>query len=290
MPDAAPSLSTVRYNVLIVDDNDTNRYLLKEVIEQLGHQVVTASSGYGALDVLASDAKIDLLFLDYNLGDIDGATVLQLYRFGRTELTPVFFLTADASQFTAERLQNSGARGVLTKPVRTEELRRAIASVSGPPESAIETTQAPAPSSPLSEPTAERWRPRAVPVVYLDAATIESLRNIGSRPSFISELLTRANADISDNCNRITNGLAAHDTLAVREAAHALKGVCLEVGATRLLNLALALMRYDDSQLTSQMPKLKAELTSAREGTSAALRSVTLTPAPLESTAGRTAA
>jgi two-component system sensor histidine kinase RpfC len=225
--------------------------------------------------------------LDYNLGDIDGATVLQLYRFGRTDLAPVFFLTADASQFTAERLQNSGARGVLTKPVRTEELRRAISSVAGQPESATETTQAP--SSPLSEPTTERRRPRAVPVVYLDAATIESLRSIGSRPSFISELLTRANADITDNCNRITNGLAAHDTLAVREAAHALKGVCLEVGATRLLNLALALMRYDDSQLTSQSPKLKAELTSAREGTSAALRSVALT-APLAGAAGRTAA
>lgn len=287
-PDIAPPMSSVRYNVLIVDDNDTNRYLLKELIEQLGHQVVTASSGFGALDVLASDAKVDLLFLDYNLGDIDGATVLQLYRFGHTELVPVFFLTADASQLTAERLQNTGARGVLTKPVRTEELCRAIASVAGQPEGAMETTQAP--TSLLSELTAEARRPRAVPVVYLDAATIESLRSIGSRPSFVRELLTRANADIADNCNRITNGLAAHDALAVREAAHALKGVCLEVGATRLLNLALALMRYDDSQLTSRSPKLKAELTSVREGTSAALRSIARASEPLESTAGRTAA
>lgn len=287
-PDAAPPMSTVRYKVLIVDDNDTNRYLLKELIEQLGHQVVTASSGFGALDVLASDAKVDLLFLDYNLGDIDGATVLQLYRFGHTATVPVFFLTADASQLTAERLRNSGARGVLTKPVRTEELCRAIASVAGEPESATGTAQAP--SSLLPEPAAEVRRPRAVPVVYLDAATIESLRSIGSRPSFIRELLTRANADITENCNRIANGLAVHDTLAVREAAHALKGVCLEVGATRLLNLALALMRYDDSQLTARSSKLTAELTSAREGTSAALRAIVLAPEPLESTAGRTAA
>lgn len=288
MPDMAPLMSSVRYNVLIVDDNDTNRYLLKELIEQLGHQVVTASSGYGALDVLASDARFDLIFLDYNLGDIDGATVLQLYRFGRTDLAPVFFLTADASQFTAERLQNSGARGVLTKPVRTEELRKAIASVAGQPESTTENAQVL--SSLVPEPAAGERRPRAVPVVYLDAATIESLRSIGSRPSFIRELLTRADADIADNCNRISNGLSAQDTLAIREAAHALKGICLEVGATRLLSLALALMRYDDSQLASRSPKLISELASAREGTSAALRSIAFASEPREGTATRTAA
>ncbi len=262
-------------NILVVDDNETNLDLLRELLETLGHRVITATSGQQALEVLASNTALDMLLLDYNLGDIDGAAVLQTYRFGRIRPAPAFFLTADASTLTAERLKATGALGVLTKPVRAEELRKAISSIDGQPQQATAyQSRSPAAKSPAADPA----RPHVVPVVYLDSSVLDNLRKIGSRPGFISELLGRASADIAANCARIADALGAKDAAAAREAAHALKGVCLEVGATRLMNLAVGMMRYEDHWLLTSSGRLIGELSDTAEKTRAALRSAAAVP------------
>jgi two-component system sensor histidine kinase RpfC len=270
-------------NILIVDDNETNLYLLRELLEQQGHRVITANSGRTALEILGSETPLDLLLLDYNLGDIDGAAVLQTYRFGRIRPAPAYFLTADASLLTVDRLKATGAVGVLTKPVRAEELGSAIRAIGD----GAKPLAAPA-RSPGEKP-AEATKPQPVPTVYLDSSVVDNLRKIGSRPAFVGELLGRAGVDIASNCTRITEALAARDIMAVREAAHALKGVCLEIGAMRLMNLALGIMRADDHWLLTSSRRLIGEISDTGEKTRAALREAVATPSH-EAVAGRTAA
>jgi two-component system sensor histidine kinase RpfC len=274
--------SAAARRILIVDDNETNLYLLHELLELQGHQVVTAHSGRAALEILSGETPLDLVLLDYNLGDIDGAAVLQTYRFGRIRPAPTYFLTADASLLTADRLKASGAFGVLTKPVRMEELAKAIRAID---DTAIPTIVR-TPSSIEASP--ELARPHAVPTVYLDSSVIDSLRKIGSRPAFVGELLARAGADIAANGNKIGEALLAKDIVAVRETAHALKGVCLEVGALRLMNIALGIMRADDHWLLTSSRRLIGEISDTTEKTRAALRQAATTSD--ETVKGRSAA
>jgi two-component system sensor histidine kinase RpfC len=127
---AAVAPPTVVYGkrILIADDHRTNLMLLKEILERDRHMVRTAESGEEAVSLLSSES-FDVIFLDVNLGDIDGATVMRIYRFGGKDPVPVYFFTADATAATAERLQKYGAVGVLTKPITREGLRWAIAAV-----------------------------------------------------------------------------------------------------------------------------------------------------------------
>ena len=92
--------------------------------------VSVAESGQAALDLLGGTGPApEIIFLDYNLGDMDGIQVLQIYHFGVRQPAPVFFLTADMSPNTLVRLRASAARGVIGKPVRLAEIRETLAKV-----------------------------------------------------------------------------------------------------------------------------------------------------------------
>ncbi|MDE2478263.1 MAG: response regulator, partial [Betaproteobacteria bacterium] len=266
-----------RRRILVVDDNQTNRYLLEELLQREGHSVVTAASGEQALDILSGPDSFDLLLLDYNLGAMDGSVLLQTYRFGRHDAAPAYFLTADATVVTGEKLRNTGALGVLTKPVRLRELRAAIrqacedagdvAAVPVQGEVAAASAQAPAAAAGSSH-------LRPVPVVFVDLAVIDRLRQIGTRQVFIKELLDRASEDIEANTERILDALAAGDMQAARDAGHALKGVCMETGAMRLMNMALGVMRTEDAYLLENRGRIAADLRDTSTRTREALHGI----------------
>src|SRR3546814_889239 len=112
--------------ILVADDNRTNLVLIGEMLESDKHQVISVDSGHGALEALAS-ADFDVVFLDFNMQDIDGATVYETYRFGRLQTAPTYFVTADTSTLTARRLEALGAAGVIYKPVTFDKWRAAMA-------------------------------------------------------------------------------------------------------------------------------------------------------------------
>ncbi|HZV55475.1 MAG TPA: ATP-binding protein, partial [Rhodocyclaceae bacterium] len=181
--------------ILLVDDNLTNLHLLREVLMLDGHKVTTADSGKAALALLQNGEEWDVVFLDYNLPDMTGGTLLQTYRFGTTRPVPVYFLTADASPMTRSALDKSGAMGVLSKPIRIEEIRAAITSAT--PDSA-------SPMRPSEVPAL-----RAVPVIYVDMTVIDRLAGISKRPTFLAEMMERALADIDRNVRDVTAALLA---------------------------------------------------------------------------------
>jgi two-component system sensor histidine kinase RpfC len=84
-------------------------------------------------------------------------------------------------------------------------------------------------------------------------------------------MLSRAKADINRSTEAVAAALQHQDAGAARDAAHALKGVCLEIGAIRLTNVSLAIMRSDDAQLESQTAKMRANLRDVASNTLAAI-------------------
>jgi two-component system, sensor histidine kinase RpfC len=235
--------------ILIADDNATNLLLIKELLERDRHLVTVASSGQEALEAL-NLMDLDLVFLDYNMGDIDGAKVLQIYRFGKINTAPVFFLTADTTAETAKKLVDAGAAGILQKPVSGDGLRMAIAQV-------FEKDLILAPSKPAQVTL------KPVATQYIDHNAISDLQALCPRPEFLVEVLESAAQDIQRNCALLMTALKSEDIKQVHDSAHALKGVAQSVGAVRLTAMATKLMKATHWELKPAKDRWKEEMQEA---------------------------
>jgi two-component system, sensor histidine kinase RpfC len=260
-----------RLRILVAEDNETNLMLLHELLVGDGHEVTTCASGMAALDALA-EQEFDLLVLDYNLGDMDGVRLLQTYRFGRIDAAPAMFLTADTSQQTAIRLRECGAVGVMYKPITLARLRMAIrdlGKVAGPgAEFDVSDPTPPVDAGP------RQARPVLTAIVAspIDTSVIEELKQVSSRPEFFPNLLLEACNDIRRNVGQISAALAERHYAAVRDAAHALKGVSGDVGAVRLVALAGNLMAATREELETAHVRWSADLAEATRVTVIALQ------------------
>ena len=109
--------------VLVVDDTESNRYVLATWLRRAGHEVVEAATGTAGLAVAASE-PVDLVVLDINLPDMSGYAVCERLKADRrTAMVPVLHVSATATQ-SADRSEGlrRGADGYLAEPVEREEL------------------------------------------------------------------------------------------------------------------------------------------------------------------------
>lgn len=118
---ATPSRAAKR--VLLVDDNRVNLKLASELIRLWGHEVVEAEHGREALKHFEQD-KFDLIILDIQMPDIDGASLLQMMRERKPrERVTMVALTANIMNDEAERLLDLGFDYFLSKPIDEDRFR-----------------------------------------------------------------------------------------------------------------------------------------------------------------------
>jgi two-component system sensor histidine kinase/response regulator len=124
--------------VLVVDDNETNRFILEQQLTAWGMQPVSVASAAEALTALreaaGSDRQVDVALLDLVMPGTDG---LELARQVRSDpavkALPMLLLTSDES-VTRQEVADAGIRAALSKPVRHAELRGALVSALGEPD------------------------------------------------------------------------------------------------------------------------------------------------------------
>lgn len=123
---AQQGLSGMR--VLIVDDLQTNREVLKIFLKPVGCQILTANDGKAALDILSAET-VDMILMDVHMPGVDGIDAIKALRTGGgpNAAVPVIALTADASPQSNARCMGAGADVFLTKPVVAQELFSAMA-------------------------------------------------------------------------------------------------------------------------------------------------------------------
>ena len=287
---AAPRVVTGK-RVLIADDNRVNLELLRQMLLKDQHNVTTATSGGQALQLLARE-DFDLVFLDFNMGDIDGATVYQTYCFGRIQTAPTYFITADATRSTAARLAETGASGVIYKPLSFDSLRKAIASqfpdeiVDGQAPLSSGALAAPSASAAPAGPAKPSPRLRVVPVAFIDPEAIDHLREIKDTPEFMFSMISEGLEDIESTHARLTESLRQHRLPDVHHDAHTLRGLSLSFGAVRLAAIADRLMTVSDQVLAADRAQFLSELHQTYAQSVSALRDIRRPYAPSEE-AGR---
>lgn len=112
--------------VLIADDKETGRELVRTVLENTGYEVYEAKDGAEALEK-ARQIQPDLIILDLHMPILDGFGVIaELRRDPRFAATPAMALTASAMMGDRERAIAAGFTGYLSKPIRLSLLRAEV--------------------------------------------------------------------------------------------------------------------------------------------------------------------
>lgn len=274
-PAIAPASIVQGKRILVADDNRTNLLLIAEMLEGDRHSVLAVESGQAALEALATE-DFDLVFLDFNMHDIDGASVYETYRFGRLHPAPTYFVTADTSSLTATRLESLGASGVIYKPVTFDKLRSAVAGEFGKGPTANQEAAAQRPAPHL----------RPIPVEYLDPSAIDTLREVRDTPEFLCAMIAEGSADIERIDGSLARALLARDLLAVHRQAHALRGVSLSLGAVRLAALADRLMKIGQRELDETAEGRHADLRKSVDLSLTALAALSQSLSPQAAHAG----
>lgn len=115
-------------HILVVDDDDRIRDLLKRFLSREGHRVTTASDAAAARRLLAT-MTFDLAILDVMMPGEDGLSLLAAIREGRQKHTPVMLLTARGEASHRIAGLKTGADDYLPKPFEPEELALRCAAI-----------------------------------------------------------------------------------------------------------------------------------------------------------------
>lgn len=112
--------------VLLVEDTEDNRFMMRRLLEMSGFNVVEATNGEEAVR-LAETESPGLILMDLSLPVIDGLAATRLIRkLPNNARTPIIAVSAhDTSDFLAEALQ-AGCNSYITKPIDFAELEQLI--------------------------------------------------------------------------------------------------------------------------------------------------------------------
>lgn len=107
-------------NVLVVEDNEQNLYLVRFLLEGAGWTVVAAADGPRALEE-ARSGRFDLVLLDIQLPGMDGhAVARELRRIPALDGVPIVAVTSYAMLGDRERCLEAGCTGYVEKPINPD--------------------------------------------------------------------------------------------------------------------------------------------------------------------------
>lgn len=129
-PQAKPAREEIPHGrILVADDNEANRELLRRRLERDGHQVVTVENGARALAVACTQA-FDLILLDIMMPKMSGYEVCErLKQNPASKNIPILMVTALNEMGDIEKAVKAGADDFLTKPVHRLELTTRVRSL-----------------------------------------------------------------------------------------------------------------------------------------------------------------
>jgi type II secretory ATPase GspE/PulE/Tfp pilus assembly ATPase PilB-like protein/CheY-like chemotaxis protein len=128
LPPARTEVTRKGAMVLLVDDEDQLRRVMRDLLERQGYTVVEARDGAQALDEVDRHAP-DIIILDLNLPGVDGYSVLSQLRSRQlTRQLPIIVLTAKGDEDNEVRVLELGADDFLTKPFRAKALAARLES------------------------------------------------------------------------------------------------------------------------------------------------------------------
>ncbi|MEI8092828.1 MAG: response regulator [Spirochaetales bacterium] len=121
-------------NILIVDDSETSRMIIKKCLLMSGHEAASyweAEDGIKAMSILGSH-PVDLVVTDLNMPRMDGLTLVRKLRKGdATRELKVVVISSMGNQQIDSELQNLGVFSIIRKPVTPAKILQAVGAETG---------------------------------------------------------------------------------------------------------------------------------------------------------------
>ena len=111
--------------IMVVEDYDDTRILLKKGLEGLGYSVLEASNGQEAVDIAARE-HLDLILMDLDLPILDGIIATQQIRQQSDMRVPIVAVTAYPMSYTRVKAFAEGCDEYMAKPIDMSELARLV--------------------------------------------------------------------------------------------------------------------------------------------------------------------
>ena len=106
--------------ILIVEDNEKNRKLVRMVLQRIGYRTLEVETGEAAVEAARANAP-DLILMDYQLPGIDGIETFRRIRADAAiRRMPIVAVTASAMPEDTERMRDAGFDGFETKPINVK--------------------------------------------------------------------------------------------------------------------------------------------------------------------------
>ncbi len=258
----SPQFAALRgARVLVVEDNELNQQVAREMLEEVGVVVEVASNGEEGV-AMASARPFDLVLMDMQMPVMDGLEATRELRAEpRLSALPVIAMTANALEADRQRCLDAGMNDHLAKPMAAESLWKTLQRWLAPAARGAVDTPATADRPGAGAALDDTVLP-AVPGLNL----AQGLRSTMGRRALYAETLRRFLGSQEHAPVRIGEALAAgHGEIALREA-HTLRGLAGMVGATAVqdsaerLEEALRNGPQDDEAVRPLLEALKANV------------------------------
>jgi two-component system chemotaxis response regulator CheY len=119
--------------IMVIDDSNSMRALIKQALTSAGHQVIEAVDGQDALDRVSAPGGgtgIDLFLCDVNMPRVDGLTLVKKLRdLAPFKFKPILMLTTEIDPEKKRIAKEAGATGWLVKPFQPDQLLATIRKV-----------------------------------------------------------------------------------------------------------------------------------------------------------------
>jgi PAS domain S-box-containing protein len=215
--------------VLVVEDNEINRLVTKDMLEQAGIEARFAENGVEGVRAVLEDGPFDGVLMDVQMPRMDGYTATRLIRAnpGYAEL-PIIALTANALQGDRDAALAAGMNDYIAKPVD--------------PEAALETLG--------------RWiRPAAPAATGPEGGVLDrtaGLRRVGGNKALYDKILRRFTEDAGQFAATFRTVYEAGDGEAATRLAHSLKSSAGTIGADDVQRAAARLEEFCRTQPESE--------------------------------------
>ncbi len=200
-------------DVLVVEDNATNRIVLEEMLLQLGHRVSLAEDGGKGME-LARAHHFDVILMDISMPLMDGLTSTALIRMdGQSRTSRIIAVTAHSLPADLERFRDAGMDGCLTKPITVRDLRGVL--------------------------TAELTQPQPARPETYGALSLERLQDLreGLGAPGLSRMIERYLSDFADLQERLRAASTPEGAIHLMAVCHEGAGASAMVGTVALHRL-----------------------------------------------------
>jgi CheY-like chemotaxis protein/HPt (histidine-containing phosphotransfer) domain-containing protein len=228
------------YEILVAEDNPTNRKVLQRILERAGHRCVLVKDGEEALDAV-DKRTFDAIVLDMNMPLVAGTDVARLCRLmhGQSARIPIIMFSANVTPEARRESMQAGADEFLPKPIQVDTFLRTLdrlvedfhGSVPG-----LGKKRASTPSRPVLLIDEE-------PV--LNPVALEGIEKMSHDPKFLDDLIVEFIKDNKQLLDSLEQTMLAQTWERFWEIVHALKGSALSVGATSMKMACRRLEKID---------------------------------------------